>query len=50
MIMSNSGLPAFVAIPQSLSELTNRISNSPTLLVDSVNEVSKDELNQVIII
>ncbi|XP_044006635.1 bromodomain-containing protein DDB_G0280777-like isoform X1 [Aphidius gifuensis] len=47
MMASNSGLPAFVAIPQSLSELTNRISNSPTLLVDSVNEVSKDELNQL---
>ncbi|XP_043279855.1 transcription factor SPT20 homolog isoform X2 [Venturia canescens] len=40
---SNGGLPAFVAMPQSSSQLTDRISNSPTLLEDSVNEVSKDD-------
>lgn len=40
---SIGGLPAFVAMPQSSSQLTDRISNSPTLLEDSVNEVSKDD-------
>lgn len=43
VLMTDGGLPAFVAMPQSSAQLTDRISNSPTLLEDSVNEVSKDE-------
>lgn len=35
-------------MPQSSSRLTDRISNSATLLDDSDNEVSKDDYNQVL--
>lgn len=47
VLLSNNGLPAFIAMPQSSAQLTDRISNSPTILEDSVNEVSKDESIQV---
>jgi len=46
-LMSNAGLPPFVAIPQSSAKLTDRISGSGTLLEDSDNEVSKDDYTQV---
>lgn len=45
---SSDGLPPFISMPQSSSQLTDRISNSPTILHDSDNEVSKDDFNQVI--
>ncbi|CAL7945945.1 unnamed protein product [Xylocopa violacea] len=44
---SNDGLPPFISMPPSSSQLTDRISNSPTILEDSVNEVSKDDFNQL---
>lgn len=43
----NGGMPPFVSMPASMAQLTDRISNSPTILEDSVNEVSKDDSNQV---
>ncbi|XP_066592404.1 serine/threonine-protein kinase Wnk-like [Prorops nasuta] len=46
-VVATGGLPPFIAMPQSLSQLTDRISNSPTLLEESDNEVSKDDLQQV---
>lgn len=42
-----NGLPPFIAMPQSSAQLTDRISHSPTLLEDSVNEVEKDNFYQV---
>lgn len=44
---SSDGLPPFISMPQSSSQLTDRISNSPTILHDSDNEVSKDDFNQL---
>lgn len=44
---SGGGLPPFISMPQSSAQLTDRISNSPTVLKDSDNEVSKDDYNQV---
>ncbi|XP_018401539.1 PREDICTED: alpha-protein kinase 1-like [Cyphomyrmex costatus] len=46
-ISSNVGLPPFIAMPQSSSKLTDRISGSSTLLQDSDNEVSKDDFTQL---
>ncbi|XP_008203949.1 mediator of RNA polymerase II transcription subunit 15 isoform X2 [Nasonia vitripennis] len=43
----NRGVPPFVGMPASMAQLTDRISNSPTILEDSVNEVSKDDSNQL---
>ncbi|XP_046491701.1 uncharacterized protein mtg isoform X1 [Neodiprion pinetum] len=43
----SNGLPPFVAMPQSSSQLTDRISHSPTLLEDSMNEVPKDDFYQI---
>ncbi|XP_046751770.1 uncharacterized protein LOC124414754 isoform X2 [Diprion similis] len=43
----SNGLPPFVAMPQSSSQLTDRISHSPTLLEDSMNEVAKDDFYQI---
>ena len=48
-MLSSGGLPPFVAMPQSSAQLTDRISNSPTILKDSVNEVTKDDYKQVCI-
>ncbi|KAI4496161.1 hypothetical protein M0802_008028 [Mischocyttarus mexicanus] len=45
--VTSNGLPPFIAMPQSSSRLTDRISNSPTLLDDSDNEVPKDDYNQL---
>lgn len=42
------GLPPFISMPQSSSQLTDRISNNPTILEDADNEVSKDDFTQVI--
>ena len=39
--------PSFVSMPASAAQLTDRISNSPTILEDSVNEVGKDDNAQV---
>lgn len=36
---SSNALPPFIAMPQSSAKLTNRISNSGTLLQDSDNEI-----------
>lgn len=47
IVIPNSALPPFIAMPQSSAKLTSRISHSPTLLEDSVNEVSKDDDKQV---
>lgn len=47
IVIPSSALPPFIAMPKSSSQLTDRISHSPTLLEDSVNEVSKDEYKQV---
>ncbi|XP_026667051.1 transcription activator MSS11 isoform X2 [Ceratina calcarata] len=44
---SNNALPPFISMPQSSSQLTDRISNNPTILEDSDNEVSKDDFNQL---
>ncbi|KAF7403349.1 hypothetical protein HZH68_006143 [Vespula germanica] len=44
---ASNGLPPFIAMPQSSSRLTDRISNSATVLDDSDNEVSKDDYNQL---
>ncbi|KAK2584589.1 hypothetical protein KPH14_006948 [Odynerus spinipes] len=44
---SSNGLPPFIAMPQSSARITDRISNSGTLLDDSDNEVSKDDYNQL---
>ncbi|XP_076245002.1 mind the gap isoform X2 [Calliopsis andreniformis] len=44
---SSSGLPPFISMPQSSAQLTDRISNSPTILEDADNEVSKDDFNQL---
>ena len=44
---SSDGLPPFISMPQSSAQLTDRISNSPSVLEDSDNEVSKDDFNQV---
>ncbi|XP_018314091.1 AF4/FMR2 family member 4 isoform X1 [Mycetomoellerius zeteki] len=46
-ISSNAGLPPFIAMPQSSTKLTNRISSSGSLLQDSDNEVSKDDFTQL---
>ncbi|OAD52441.1 hypothetical protein WN48_01423 [Eufriesea mexicana] len=43
----SDSLPPFISMPQSLSQLTDRISNSPVILEDSDNEVSKDDFNQL---
>ncbi|KAM0735115.1 hypothetical protein ACS0PU_011228 [Formica fusca] len=48
LISSNAAFPPFIAMPQSLMKLTNRISNSGTLLQDSDNEVPKDDFTQPI--
>lgn len=48
LISSNAPLPPFIAMPQSLAKLTNRIGNGGTLVQDSDNEVSKDDYTQVI--
>lgn len=41
-------VPAFVTMPESTAKLTDRISNSPSLLEDSVNEVApKDDFSQI---
>ncbi|XP_043257712.1 mediator of RNA polymerase II transcription subunit 15-like [Colletes gigas] len=45
-ISSSGGLPPFISMPPSSAQLTDRISNSPTVLEDSDNEVSKDDFNQ----
>ncbi|XP_063981855.1 uncharacterized protein Mtg isoform X2 [Diachasmimorpha longicaudata] len=48
ILIKNTNLPAFVTMPpMSSAQLTNRLSNSQTLLVDSVNEVPKDDLMQL---
>ncbi|KMQ95542.1 lrr domain-containing protein [Lasius niger] len=47
LISSNAPLPPFIAMPQSLAKLTNRIGNGGTLLQDSDNEVSKDDYTQL---
>ncbi|XP_072754680.1 uncharacterized protein Mtg isoform X2 [Anoplolepis gracilipes] len=47
LISSSAALPPFIAMPQSSSKLTNRISNSGTLLQDSDNEVPKDDYTQL---
>ncbi|XP_014204568.1 general transcriptional corepressor CYC8 [Copidosoma floridanum] len=40
--------PAFVRMPESAAQLTDRISNSPTILEESVNEVApKDDASQI---
>ncbi|KAK9305286.1 hypothetical protein QLX08_003642 [Tetragonisca angustula] len=44
---SSDGLPPFISMPQSSAQLTDRISNSPSILEDSDNEVSKDDINQL---
>ncbi|KAF3428819.1 hypothetical protein E2986_01991 [Frieseomelitta varia] len=44
---SSDGLPPFISMPQSSAQLTDRISNSPSILEDSDNEVSKDDTNQL---
>ncbi|XP_076667870.1 mind the gap isoform X2 [Andrena cerasifolii] len=41
------GLPPFISMPQSSSQLTDRISNNPTILEDADNEVSKDDFTQL---
>ncbi|XP_076657770.1 mind the gap isoform X2 [Halictus rubicundus] len=46
-VVANGGLPPFLSMPPSSSQLTDRISNSPTILEDADNEVSKDDLNQL---
>ncbi|XP_012280799.1 bromodomain-containing protein DDB_G0280777 isoform X2 [Orussus abietinus] len=46
VVAGENGLPPFVAMPKSSAQLTDRISNSPTLLEDSVNEVPKDDSSQ----
>ncbi|XP_076623739.1 mind the gap isoform X1 [Colletes latitarsis] len=46
-ISSSGGLPPFISMPPSSAQLTDRISNSPTVLEDSDNEVSKDDFNQL---
>ncbi|EFN80140.1 hypothetical protein EAI_05947 [Harpegnathos saltator] len=47
MASLNGALPPFVAMPPSSAKITDRISNSGTLLQDSDNEVSKDDYSQV---
>ncbi|XP_011309872.1 uncharacterized protein mtg isoform X2 [Fopius arisanus] len=47
ILIRDTNLPAFVTMPPSSAQLTNRLSNSQTLLVDSVNEVPKDDFNQL---
>lgn len=47
VLIKDTNLPAFVTMPPSSAQLTNRLSNSPTFLVDSVNEVPRDDLMQV---
>lgn len=42
-----NGLPAFVAMPQSSAQLTDRISHSSTLHEDSTNEVVKEDFYQL---
>lgn len=44
---SNNGLPPFMSMPQSSSQLTDRIGHSPAIVEDTDNEVSKDDFNQV---
>ncbi|CAD1478635.1 unnamed protein product, partial [Heterotrigona itama] len=44
---SSDGLPPFISMPQSSAQLTDRISNSPSIFEDSDNEVSKDDFNQL---
>ncbi|XP_058788590.1 uncharacterized protein LOC131662736 isoform X2 [Phymastichus coffea] len=44
---SGAALPQFVNMPGSGAQLTHRISDSPSLLEDSANEVPKDEFNQL---
>lgn len=43
----SAGLPPFISMPPSSAQLTDRISNSPNILEDADNEVSKDDFNQV---
>ncbi|XP_015585774.1 mediator of RNA polymerase II transcription subunit 15 isoform X2 [Cephus cinctus] len=47
VIAPGSGLPPFIAMPKSSAQLTDRISNSPVLLEESVNEVEKNEFSQL---
>ncbi|XP_015121229.1 probable serine/threonine-protein kinase yakA [Diachasma alloeum] len=48
VLIKDTNLPAFVTMPpMSSAQLTNRLSNSHTLLVDSVNEVPKDDIIQL---
>nr|XP_033342282.1 putative uncharacterized protein DDB_G0291608 isoform X3 [Megalopta genalis] len=42
-IVASGGLPPFISMPQSSAQLTDRISNSPTIVEDADNEVSKDD-------
>ncbi|XP_034173338.1 mind the gap isoform X1 [Osmia lignaria lignaria] len=44
---SSDSLPPFITMPPSSAQLTDRISNSPAILEDSVNEVSKDDFGQL---
>ncbi|CAK9800400.1 Reticulocyte-binding protein homolog 2a [Anthophora plagiata] len=46
-ISSNDGLPPFISMPPSSAQLTDRISNSPSILEDADNEVPKDDFNQL---
>ncbi|KAJ8678638.1 hypothetical protein QAD02_014425 [Eretmocerus hayati] len=46
--MSSMGsLPPFMGMPASTAQITDRISNSPTLLEDAANEVPKEEIKQL---
>ncbi|XP_034939503.1 basic-leucine zipper transcription factor A isoform X2 [Chelonus insularis] len=45
--VANNGLPAFIAMPQSSTHLTDRISNSSVILIDSANQISKDNVAEV---
>lgn len=42
-----AAVPPFMSMPHSAAQITDRISNSPTLLEDSLNEVPKDDNTQV---
>ncbi|KAK0162163.1 hypothetical protein PV327_008523 [Microctonus hyperodae] len=47
ILVSDNGLPAFIAMPQSSAQLTDRIgNNSPILSVESADEVYKDNFVQ----
>ncbi|XP_076279313.1 mind the gap isoform X2 [Lasioglossum baleicum] len=46
-VVATAGLPPFLSMPPSSAQLTDRISNSPTILEDADNEVSKDDPNQL---